>query len=128
MNPPKNTPALTDEELIERLAKFMGWVKKVESDTWWCWTNDGKHMVARGVNEVGGSDLRWNPLTDWNHWREVEEKIMEDEKLFTECVWTIGRSGMNARPVSMEVCAADLRTRALALLDAMAALSSSPHE
>lgn len=24
----------------------------------------------------------WNPLTDWNYWREIEEKLMEDEELF----------------------------------------------
>ncbi len=70
-----------------------------------------------------GRPADWNPLIDWNAWREIEEKIMEDEQLFTEWVWTIASPGMNARPVSLEFCEADLPTRARALYLAYSSLN-----
>src|SRR4051812_20698728 len=61
MNP---QPSPSDQEIIDQLAALMGWEKKTSSDSWWCWAKDG-HMVARGVQEVGGTDKPWNPLTSW---------------------------------------------------------------
>jgi len=85
---------MTDTEIIERLAEFMGW-KAEECE---------QHMLKQGLYEHLGSklcwstgkmiktsgtrpdwkeqvDYNWNPLKDWNHWRQVEEKLMEDWRL-----------------------------------------------
>src|SRR3990167_9622386 len=69
----EQSSALTDEQIVERLAtEVMGWKLRNEPEhkKWY------KHMVESGRKK----DL-WNPLTDWNDWRMVEEKIIEDEKL-----------------------------------------------
>ena len=58
-NPP--SPSATPEQIKERLARFMGW-------------EDAPFV------EIG----KFNPLTDWNHWRMVEEKVLEDEELLRE--------------------------------------------
>ena len=65
----ETTPsALTDQQIIERLAEFMGWTK-LYTDRGFDWKGEYKIMAD-------GND--WNPLQDWNHWRQVEEKMMED--------------------------------------------------
>ncbi len=94
---------MTEQQKIERLAtEVMGWGKKHVKDNpelsfqWWSdgeptfkyWkdvtvgeVDDMVHnsMVPEQADDIHA--LMWNPLTDWNHWRQVEEKVMEDERL-----------------------------------------------
>lgn len=62
------TETLTDEQKIAYLAeKIMGWkIIRYETEPRQMWIASG---FAISVSE-------WNPLTDWNHWRQVEEKAM----------------------------------------------------
>ena len=67
---------MSDTEKVEWLAtEVMGWKRMPYQEVPQEWVCDGKTMaICRD----------WNPLTDWNHWRQVEEKVMEDEDLFDE--------------------------------------------
>jgi hypothetical protein len=113
------TPQAQIEYLITEILR-----KKIFEPTEEGFVTDGNFtkVVALGKTTYlywnGKKDVIWNPLVSWDDWRSVEEKVMEDEKLFTEWVWTIATPGKNARPVSMEVCEADLPTRCKALIAA----------
>lgn len=100
----------TQVEKIERLAEFMGWKKRELHDTFRSpyWESDGEFVVWLEV---------WNPLTDWNHWRQVEEKVMEDEDLWN---WFMADF---CDEVTTYV-QADLPTRVDALLSALDSLKS----
>lgn len=55
----KQWQEMSEEEKVSWIAtEVMGW-------TQWPWLHD--HDEEWKV---------WNPLTDWNHWRQVEEKVM----------------------------------------------------
>lgn len=80
---------LPDEQIRYLLAtEVMGW-KLMDYDTGdygtkdeWLGdasSNDGWSWEGRGGDSEAWD---WNPLTDWNHWRQVEEKVMEDETLW----------------------------------------------
>jgi hypothetical protein len=78
------TPSATNEQIIERLAtEVMGWHKvKARSNG-----NRDAYVWAthdRDQNEHWdfAAEIDWNPLTDWNHWRQVEKRVMEDEDLW----------------------------------------------
>jgi len=89
----------TNEQIIERIAEFMGWERH-------CDTCGGTYVIHYIHGEGGCHPCEdcshkeqvkhdWNPLHDWNHWRAVEEKIMEDEELFQNFIhnggyWTDG--------------------------------------
>lgn len=75
---------MSDQQKVEWLATFMGYKKPTNPDeveisdidtydfgtrTLWVW---------KSKSEMIG--LRY--LDDWNHWRQVEERIMEDENLW----------------------------------------------
>lgn len=57
-------------------------------------------------------DDGWNPLTDWNHWRQVEEKVMENDRLlykYIQFFWN------KQEQWGQKFVKADLPTRAKAL-------------
>lgn len=59
----------------------------------------------------------WNPLADWNHWRQVEEKVMEDTELANIFLWP--------DPHSMQqYIEADLPTRVDSLIAALDSLKA----
>jgi len=99
---------MNEQQTKERLAEFMGWEKK-------------NVMFKNGTTEcfIGNNDVRpcslWNPLTDWNHWRQVEEKVMEDEELVYKFIRDFATTDIYMK--------ADLPTRCKALV---AVLSNSP--
>lgn len=101
-------PDITDSELIEALAiEVMGWEKYDSS----------------GANEP------WNPLTDWNHWRQVEEKIMKDPAQWKSFMKALESNGAiwechEQWSYSRLYASCDLRTRAIALLTAIDSLKS----
>ena len=73
---------MTDQEIIERLAEFMGWGgARIDLDGVW--------MLK--TRSLGG--FYWNPLKDWNHWRQVELKIMEDAYILRNFFNAIPRQG-----------------------------------
>jgi hypothetical protein len=103
------TPSqLTNEQKIAYLAeKVMGWQ---DSTNEW-----GKFVewVTRYTEEFQAF-ADWNPLTDWNHWRLVEKKVMEDEEL-----WLYYCTDLQRMHTSLtKMMEADLPTRADALISA----------
>ncbi len=71
-------PPMEPQAQITFLAeKIMGWTRhdyKSGLSEWY--DKEGAHAYFTNANE-------WTPLTDWNHWRQVEEKVMEDEELWS---------------------------------------------
>ncbi len=97
---------LSAQEKIEYLAtKVMGW--EVADYL----SKDGKVLVRRDLTSRHASIF--DPLTDWNHWRQVEEKVMEDEKLAKELFYEQTISWTTTSYVK-----ADLPTRVDALIAA----------
>ena len=98
MSPEQTTSALTEDQQIEYIAtKIMGWKKEefeklehfcceecgkctesCEPHSEWRWRAKEGHPAYNG-NTVGPW---WDPVRKWDDWRMVEEKIMEDEKLW----------------------------------------------
>lgn len=59
---------MTDQQIIERLAEFMGWEKEY-TDCAICW-----------LNPYSGTRVKiqdWNPIEDWNHTMQVIEKFIQ---------------------------------------------------
>jgi len=125
---PKDPAKMTDAELIEAVAKEVRkWRRHqgAEESGWWgpCRVFSGEGWICDYVD--------WNPIFDWNHWREVEEKIMEDDKrlrIFLDVLepkdgeedeW----GGWHA--ALMAYLKADLRTRCVAAI--LAVRSASPN-
>jgi hypothetical protein len=121
----KHTPdlsALTDEQKIAYLAeKVMGWHKVRRDSGRDMWANEddyGMGYVQNYLNEASRTmDFMWNPLTDWNHWRQVEEKMMEDGILFSAFMESFVINSMPRFSIS-EYLDADLPTRVDALISA----------
>jgi hypothetical protein len=67
--------AMTEEQKIEWIAvKVMGWEMAWHSFDGKCY-----YKIGNDVKGVAGQD--WNPLTDHNDFRMVEEQVMENGKL-----------------------------------------------
>lgn len=68
----------------------------------------------------------FDPLHDWNHWRQVEEKVMEDERLGDAFMRKIENDAFNKKPQTMKpykaAFFADLPTRCEALFTAYQSL------
>lgn len=140
MNPPTTTSALTDEQIVERLAnEVMAWHKDVRDSGRSMWVNAdnyGMGYTESYFNQASCSmDFAWNPLTNWNHWRDVELKVMEDEKLWAEFSLVIDsystgymKRSDGSLTFNNKYMEADLRTRCLALLAALDSLPSSSDE
>ena len=77
---------MTAEEQIEYIAiNILGWTKEegvnveLSKQTFSRWqVNDDEYEYA------------FNPLEDWNDWRMVEEKVMEERTLFIDYLNRIG--------------------------------------
>lgn len=105
MNNEPTASALTDSQIVERLAKFMDGK----------WKNHGlpfgsaSRILAKKCVEG-----------DWNLWREVELVILKNIHGVFQCeyLYQLGcrEPGLSTQLDSME---ADLRTRCLALLSAL---------
>lgn len=109
-----NPSNLTDEQKIAYLAeKVMGW--KYHKDF------AVEIPPMRGIRP-------WNPLTDWNHWRQVEEKIMypkEDRewRLLERFFETFDTK--HGKGIPHLVMKADLPTRVDALIQAHSSLQDA---
>jgi hypothetical protein len=102
--------AMSDAEKVEWLARgVMEWQKEVDDEDGYPWWVDKNGRMT--------DCMTWNPLTDWNHWRQVEQEVMEDGKLhckFIEAVVDVYR-GRGPRGIVDENMKTDLSTRARAL-------------
>lgn len=108
-------------EKDEWLAKFIGWevVPQPEEKGW------SSYAVVKEPSGYVHTD--WSPTTDWNHWRTVEMKIMEDTgnwKMFCkQLCFVMDFMGENGNLTAMELLMkADLPTRAKALFLAFKSL------
>lgn len=71
--------SMSEEMKIEWMAKVMGWTMRVQQN------KRNPEYIARTWHDSKGRWQMnvgpWDPLTDWNHWRQVEEKVMDTEHL-----------------------------------------------
>ena len=111
---------MTDQEIIEILAEFMGWhkhggttihKKTGEMKKIWWWVLDG---------EVPALDMEskdWNPLESWDDWRMVEERMLEDESLYHDFMDNLTRRDIDGQLPALRITcylsigSSDLRTR-----------------
>lgn len=93
--------SMSDKQKVEWLATFMGWK-----------SHGGDKIEIHPMRAI----RTWNPLTDWNHWRSVEMKVMADSELFEAFLMQIdmGR-GVGWEDRVARLCRAELPTRAKAL-------------
>lgn len=106
-----NSSTASAQDKIEYLAtKVMGW-KKYDRKGYKMW-----HFPV----ETGGAIRRshWNPLENWNHWRQVEEKVMEDCHLWTKFSFIFAEDPEMGNGLMIEYMHADLPTRVSALISA----------
>jgi len=120
---PKPLAEWTRNERVEYLAtEVMGWRKEYAEKS------DGVTMRPNWlwVGEEHEESPLWNPLTDWNHARMVEEKVMENQQLLSDYIWkiteNIDRDPKNPASTEAEIIwcmlQADLPTRCDALIAA----------
>lgn len=74
---------MSDTEKVEWLAtEVMGWewheigkINGSQATGAWCILEKPEEAFENDSSDDYAYD--WNPLTNWNHWRQVEEKVME---------------------------------------------------
>ncbi len=106
---------MTEQESIEYLARFMGW-REIKN-----WKEDGDIYQWEAYEDGGWGiieDRHWNPLTDWNHWRQVEEKVMEDQELKNEYISKLIEEVECSTAGACDYMKAELATRISALISA----------
>ena len=74
---------MTDKKTIAQLAEFMGW-EKVKAKGFCEYSALSRARGKRWYDQFlkpDGTKTRcghWNPLEDWNHFAQLEERILED--------------------------------------------------
>jgi hypothetical protein len=103
---------LSDEQLNIEVAKAMGYRVLPQPKGW------STHLIVEDA--TGYVRALWNPLTDWNHTREIETRIMLDERL-THRYWdAVMAQYSDTCPIPRLVFIfANQRTRCLAALLAL---------
>jgi hypothetical protein len=61
---------MTTEQIIEKLADFMGWQMNYYHGVPSGWIDKETKKTVYTVDE-------WRPDLDWNHWRQVELEMMD---------------------------------------------------
>lgn len=122
--------SITPQAQIEYLAtKVMGWeLRNYEqdrpavdaADREDAFNNDGWGWEGRESDEEA---YQWNPLKSWDNWREVEERVMEDGKLWMGYLLQFAPVESNPHIVINSALRADLPTRVSALIAAHSLLS-----
>lgn len=108
--PESSTPAATDQQIVERLAvEVMGWETGTYEgeDRWYDFAVFGSK----------GTPFDWNPLTDWNHFRQLEEKVFADPSLTLDFLNELHNP--NGMGTLNNYVMSDLRTRCLALISVL---------
>lgn len=119
---PKDPAKMTKAELVEAVAvEVMRWTALKGK-----MFQDEKKRFHCTNKKCHDCSCNWNPLTDWNHWREVEEKIMENEPLWHCYVHCLLDATQNMwKNTEKRMMKADLRTRCVAAI--LAVRSASPN-
>jgi len=108
----QTTTGMTTQEKVELICtNMMGWEKVTYNKGW-----RNKATVLFLENPLGKrtKTRKFNPYENWEDWRQVEEKIMEDYNLWTKFACDFcGYPGDEAVRNYME---ADLPTRCDALI------------
>lgn len=105
---------MTDEQIIDRLAvHVMGWHLD----------EDGRYLDWKHRRWYG-EENPWNPLIDWNHFRQVEERVIEDEDLAEEYLFALEPEDDGWERLAWILLKADLPTRCKAVLNAFDSLQS----
>lgn len=100
---------MNDQQKIEWLATFIGWHK---DGRYWINSNGFTMAICEKPNMT---QLEYfDPLTDWNHWREVEQRIMSGT-ISVEYYKQLTRKADTAMDVFWIATNADLPTRAKAI-------------
>ena len=121
---PKVEPStLSAQDQIEYLAtKVMGWTVKEQEHIYHnrCYPKLPKQYVKLYLDGSGHcvqQDDTWFPLTDWNHWRQVEEKVMETKLLWSQFLCAIRETDPKLN-LCGEYMKTDLPTRVSCLISA----------
>ena len=107
---------MTDSEKIAYLAeKVMGWEKKEwevgDPGAYWNWARKDTREFAMG--------RFWNPLESWDSWRQVEERVMKDERLWCHFVTDlVPACSVDTDYAMLAYAATDLPTRVDCLVQA----------
>ena len=68
-----------EQQKVEWLAtKVMGWIWHDSKRLWIKRIDEKDREVFQNPYPL----LEWSPITDWNHWRQVEERMVAQDKLF----------------------------------------------
>lgn len=111
---------MTDEQIVTRLAtEVMGWEMVTHGKGY-------EFLPSMVKDETGYVRTLWDPLSDWNHWRQAELKVMENEKLQNHYFHKVLLDGAYVRgsvlPMFQIFMKADLPTRCRALITALDSL------
>lgn len=125
---------MTDTELDQAIGiEIFGW-EKYNSGIWLAGKNSRAYSLSMAelgwdIKSDGLFDEVFSPTNDWNHWRQVEEKIMQDERMTTAFTNILTDHLPEDTPllVGFETmwktyAGLDLRTRCLAALSAVRSL------
>ena len=72
MTDTNQSSALTDQQIIEKLAEFIGWEKNEDGSMW---VEDGEDIYCTD-NKDGRWYVHWNPLRDEGHFMQVLSKAI----------------------------------------------------
>ncbi|MDD5026831.1 MAG: hypothetical protein PHH13_05705 [Candidatus Peribacteraceae bacterium] len=118
----KDPSSMTDSELIEALADFMGWklVTRLSHS----------HVFSKHPTDWKRENVEdWNPLASFDDFRMVEEKMIEDANKRYDATWSrfLRYFALKTEPIETlaNYMKAPLRTRCEAALSAVRSLSHS---
>lgn len=75
---------MTDQQKVEWLAtEVMGW--KLDELRF-----AASYAFTDGTRKLTSKTYYWNPLTDWNHWRQVEVVACNNHRLWHEFMHNLG--------------------------------------
>lgn len=93
LSPSATWDAWTVEQRTEWLAtEVMGWYLEHShyvADVWNWEKCGGVVCAAKDQRPPLQRQAIWSPLSSWDDWRRVEEKVMEDEKLWDDFVYQV---------------------------------------
>jgi len=112
---------MTDEKIIERLAMFMGGRIEIMEDQ--IGSKRPFLVKEQTVNGRKGAFV-FEPMKDWNDWRQVDEKVMEDRTLSRRYIVRLEKElGIRWKPYTINffkiISLVDLPTRCKALVSVL---------
>lgn len=74
------TDTLTDAEVVDALARFMGWRVVHKNGNVFAYTGDAQRVLVLRGPATDSSLEHWDPLNCLNAIREVEERLTEEQR------------------------------------------------